>query len=188
MELHQLDVKTDSRKARRVRRTRKAAWLIKFAAIAVMILSASASVRWVYRQIFYENSEFRLNRLQIHTDGVLTEAELATAARVELGMNLMEIDLNEVRGQLGKLPMVTNAEVVREMPDRLEIRVKERVPVAWLSCPPPWGAAAEYGPRVPGRRGWPGVSLSQIDHAIHGPASDRNDADAKTGRGHSDRI
>ena len=136
MELHQLDVKTDSRKARRVRRTRKAAWLIKFAAIAVMILSASASVRWVYRQIFYENSEFRLNRLQIHTDGVLTEAELATAARVELGMNLMEIDLNEVRGQLGKLPMVTNAEVVREMPDRLEIRVKERVPVAWLSCPP----------------------------------------------------
>lgn len=136
MEIHQLDVKTDSRKARRVRRSRRATWAIKVAAVAVTILSASASVRWVYRQIFYENSEFRLTHLQIHSDGVLTEAEVATAARVELGMNLMEIDLSGVRDNLGKLPMVVHAELTREMPDRLEIRVQERVPVAWLSCPP----------------------------------------------------
>jgi len=136
MEIHQLDVKLDSRKARRVRRHRKASWLIKALAIVVMVLSATASVRWVYQQIFFENSEFVLNRLQVHSDGVLTEGELATAAGIELGMNLMEIDLDEVRERLAKLPMVIRSEVIRELPDRLEIRVKERVPVAWLSCPP----------------------------------------------------
>ena len=136
MELHQLDVKVDSRKAKRVRRSRRTTWLIKVTAVVLSILSVSASVRWVYRQIFYENSEFCLNRLQIHTDGVLTEGEVATAARVEAGMNLMEIDLNEVRERIVKLPMAVHAEVIRELPDLLEIRVKERVPIAWLSCPP----------------------------------------------------
>ena len=135
-ELHQLDVKMDSRKAKRVRKVRRATWLVKVSAVVLTILSVSASVRWVYRQIFFENAEFRLNRLQIVTDVVLTDAEVAAAAQVEPGMNLMEIDLDEVREQIGSLPMVLRSEVVRELPDRLSIQVEERVPLAWLSCPP----------------------------------------------------
>lgn len=110
--------------------------LIKVSAILLTLLTVSALVRWAYRQAFYENSEFRLNRFVVQTDGVLSEADVANAARVELGMNLMTIDLKSVRERLAELPMVTSVEVNRELPDRLEVKIEERVPLAWLSCPP----------------------------------------------------
>ncbi|MCB1232159.1 MAG: FtsQ-type POTRA domain-containing protein [Verrucomicrobiae bacterium] len=110
--------------------------IIKVSAILLTLLTVSALVRWAYRQAFYENSEFRLNRFVVQTDGVLSEADVADAARVELGMNLMTIDLKSVRERLAELPMVTSVEVNRELPDRLEVKIEERVPLAWLSCPP----------------------------------------------------
>ncbi|MCB1234596.1 MAG: FtsQ-type POTRA domain-containing protein [Verrucomicrobiae bacterium] len=135
-DLYQLDVKLDSRKSVRVRKSRRNATLVRFAAVALSLLSLSAGARWVYRQMFYENAEFRLNRLQVETDGSLTESEIVEAARVESGGNLMEIELARVRERLEALPMVLGAEVTRELPDLLRIEVRERVPVAWLSCPP----------------------------------------------------
>ena len=136
MELHQLDVKLTSKRGRRVRQTRQRALVIKVAAVLLTLLTVSAAVRWAYRHAFYENSEFRLNRFVVVTDGVLTEADVAGASRVELGMNLMNIDLGEVRERVESLPMVTEVEVNRELPDLLEISVKEKVPLAWLSSPP----------------------------------------------------
>lgn len=135
MEMHQLDVKLNSRRARRARFCRRRALLVKVAAILATLATVSGLVRWSYREAFYGDSEFRLNRLVAVSDGVLTEADLAAAARIELGMNLMEIDLKDVRRRVAELPMVVRAEVSRELPDLLEIRVAERVPVAWLSCP-----------------------------------------------------
>lgn len=136
IELHQLDVKLNSRRGQRVRQCRRRAAIIKVTAIAMTILTVSALVRWGYRQAFYENSEFRLNRLIVHSDGVLSEAEIATAAGIEMGMNLMTINLKAIRERISEMPMVQRAEVSRELPDRLEISIVERQPLAWLSCPP----------------------------------------------------
>ncbi len=136
IELHQLDVKLNSRRGQRVRQSRRRAVIIKVSAILVTLLTVSALVRWAYQEAFYENSEFRLNRFVMTTDGVLTEADVAGAAGVELGMNLMTIDLKAVRERLAAMPMVVKVEVNRELPDLLEIRLEERVPLAWLSCPP----------------------------------------------------
>ncbi len=110
--------------------------IIKVSAILLTLLTVSALVRWAYRQAFYENSEFRLNRFMVQTDGILSEADVASAARVELGMNLMTIDLKAVRERLAELPMVTSVEINRELPDLLQVKIEERVPLAWLSCPP----------------------------------------------------
>ncbi|MCB1063341.1 MAG: FtsQ-type POTRA domain-containing protein [Verrucomicrobiae bacterium] len=129
-------MKLNSRRGQRVRQSRRRAILIKASAIILTLLTVSAMVRWAYRQAFYENSEFRLNRFVVSTDGVLTEADIADAGRVEMGMNLMTIDLKAVRERLAVLPMVVNVEVNRELPDLLEVKVEERVPLAWLSCPP----------------------------------------------------
>ncbi|MCB1091901.1 MAG: FtsQ-type POTRA domain-containing protein [Verrucomicrobiae bacterium] len=135
MELHQLDVKLNSRRGQRVRQCRRRAAVIKFTAIALTLLTVSALVRWGYRQAFYENSEFRLNRLVVQSDGVLSEADVAIAGGIEMGMNLMTIDLKDVRRRLNNLPMVVSAEVSRELPDLVEIKIEERQPLAWLSCP-----------------------------------------------------
>ncbi|MBL9154702.1 MAG: FtsQ-type POTRA domain-containing protein [Verrucomicrobiales bacterium] len=134
-ELHQLDVKLNSRRGQRVRQCRRQAAVIKVVAIVLTLITASAAVRWAYRQAFYENSEFRLDRLLVETDGVLSEADVALAADVEMGMNLMTIDLKSVRSQLSALPMVHKVEVSRELPDLLQITIQERQPLAWLSCP-----------------------------------------------------
>lgn len=135
MELHQLDVKLNSKRGRRVRLSRQRALIIKVTAVLLTLLTVSALVRWGYRQAFYENSEFRLNRFVVATDGILSEADVAAASRIELGMNLMTIDLGAVRERIESLPMVTEVEVNRELPDLLEISIREKVPLAWLSCP-----------------------------------------------------
>lgn len=135
-ELHQLDVKLNSKRGMRVRQSRRRALFIKFAAVLLTLLTVSALVRWAYRQAFYENSEFRLHRFVVVTDGVLSEADVAAASRVELGMNLMSIDLGKVQERVESLPMVTEVDVKRKLPDLLEVSVKERVPLAWLSNPP----------------------------------------------------
>lgn len=135
VELHQLDVKLNSRRGQRVRQCRRRAAVIKITAIVLTLSTMSALVRWAYRKAFYENSEFRLNRLVVQSDGVLSEADVATVAGIEMGMNLMRIDLKEVKARLDGMPMVLKAEVSRELPDLLTITVVERQPLAWLSCP-----------------------------------------------------
>ena len=135
-EWHYLDVKIDSQKSRRIRKNRRLAGLIKILAIVFSLITLTVSVRWVYREIFFRDEEFRLSRLSVQTDGVMTEAELAAAGDIHQGMNLLAIDLTALQERITGLPMVKSAHVSRELPDRLIIDVKERTPVAWLSCPP----------------------------------------------------
>lgn len=118
--------------------------------LALFCLSASLPLigKWGYDNIFYENEEFVLRRLNIQTDGVLSEARLAEIANVAAGMNLMELDLEAIRSQIEKLPQVEKASVTRELPDRINLIVRERMPVAWLSSPPlgirPWDMERGY--------------------------------------------
>ena len=146
--MHQLDVKVNSRQARRKRSSMRWASIAKVTAMIVGFAGVGVSVKWVYDQIFFENSEFKLNRLSVITGGALTESNIVTAARIELGMNLMEIDLVEVQNRISNLPMVTKAKVSRELPDRLEIVVEERQPIAWLASPrhdiPPRNSATGF--------------------------------------------
>jgi len=63
-------------------------------------------------------------------------------------MNLMELDLEMIRVQIEKLPQVERASVTRELPDRINLIVRERMPVAWLSSPTlgirPWDMERGY--------------------------------------------
>jgi len=114
---------------------RRRAWTAIFAIICLSVTIPVGGI-WVYRSIFYQNEEFILEHLTIRSDGTLGEAQLAEIANVSPGMNLMKLDLPAIRAQILKLPHVEDAVVTRELPDRLHITVRERIPVAWLSCPP----------------------------------------------------
>lgn len=89
-----------------------------------------------HEAIFFENEEFVLKRIVMRTDGDLSERQLLEVANVSVGMNLMELDLDGIRRRVEMLPMVEEVVVLRELPDRIDIAVKEREPVAWMSCPP----------------------------------------------------
>ena len=121
-----------------VRRRRRPAfvWPVRIAAVAALGFSIPIGLTRVNNEIFYQNEEFVLRQLTVKTDGVLSEGKLREVANVSPGMNLMEIDLGKPKVRLEQLPIVEKAMVVREMPDRINISVTERKPVAWLSCPP----------------------------------------------------
>lgn len=129
-------------------RIRRRFLLVKGLAILCLSVSLPVSAKWGYKRFFFENEEFVLRRLNIQTDGVLSEARLAEIANVAAGMNLMELDLTAIQGQIEKLPQVEKVSVTREMPDRLNLIVRERMPVAWLSSPAlgirPWDMERGY--------------------------------------------
>lgn len=123
-------------------KSRRKALVFGILAVASLAVSIPLGAKWAYEQIFFQNDEFILRSLIVKTDGVLSEARLAEIANVSAGMNLMKLDLNAIRQQIEKLPQVEKASVSREMPDRLNLVVRERMPVAWLCSPPlgirPW--------------------------------------------------
>ncbi len=124
---------------KRIRRRLLAA---KVMALACLSVSVPLAAKWGYGEVFFKNEEFVLKSLQIQTDGVLSAVRLAEIANVAAGMNLMDLDLGQIQAQVQQLPQVEKATVARELPDRLLLTVRERIPVAWLSCPPigirPW--------------------------------------------------
>ncbi len=120
----------------RLKRRSGVNWAIRILAITCLCVSAPLGIQAAYEAVFFENEEFVLHRLNIQSDGVLRSSQLMEVANVAVGMRLMDLDLQRIRGRVEKLPSVEEAIVSREMPDKLNIVVKERVPVAWLSCPP----------------------------------------------------
>lgn len=124
------------------RRIRRHLLLARIAALACLSVSVPVAAKWGYGKVFFENEEFVLKALRIRTDGALSVARLAEIANVAPGMNLMDLDLSKIQGLISTLPQVEKATVTRELPDRLHVTVRERIPVAWLSSPPlgirPW--------------------------------------------------
>ena len=127
---------------------RRKSLVVRGLAFACMSISIPLAGNWAYGKIFFQNDEFILKSLIVNTDGILSEARLAEIANVSAGMNLMKLDLGAIQRQIEQLPQVEKATVTREMPDRLNMIVRERIPVAWLSSPPlgirPWDMARGY--------------------------------------------
>ncbi|MDF1657297.1 MAG: FtsQ-type POTRA domain-containing protein [Verrucomicrobiales bacterium] len=116
--------------------SRARAWAVRGLAIACLSVSIPYGAQWAHNEIFFENEEFVLKRLDFKSDGILTQANLSEISNVSVGMKLLELDLENIRERISKIPVVQEVVVSREMPDRLNINVKERTPVAWISCPP----------------------------------------------------
>ncbi|MBP6785223.1 MAG: FtsQ-type POTRA domain-containing protein [Verrucomicrobiales bacterium] len=129
-------------------RVRRRSYVVKGFAVICLSVSLPLCAKWGYERFFFENEEFVLRRLNIQTDGILSEARLAEIANVAAGMNLMELDLSAIQGQIEKVPQVEKVSVTRELPDRLNLIVRERMPVAWLSSPVlgirPWDMERGY--------------------------------------------
>ncbi|MEM7517118.1 MAG: FtsQ-type POTRA domain-containing protein, partial [Planctomycetota bacterium] len=119
-----------------VRRRRLFASAVKWLGILCLGASLWFGGKWAHRAIFFQNEEFVLRDLDVRTDGSLSVALLTEVANVAPGMSLMKLDLDGIQDRIAKLPVVEEVVVSREMPDKLNIMVRERIPVAWLSCPP----------------------------------------------------
>jgi hypothetical protein len=93
--------------------------------------------------LIYRNEAFAIQHIEVETDGVLTQETIRQWARVNIGQNLMALDLTWVQHNLETQPPIQFAAVERVLPRTLKLTVNERVPVAQsiLSIPRPGGGA-----------------------------------------------
>ncbi len=127
-----LDVKvhTEAQTRQRVR------WLGALLTCAVVVgLSGYGCYRlakFSVAKLVHENPRFAIAQIHVENNGVLTPAQVAQFAGLRTGQNIFAVDLREVRRSLELIPLVRRVEVRRELPQRLIIRMEERVAVARL--------------------------------------------------------
>ncbi len=134
-EQYLLDVKVQ-KQGRLRHRLRVAAALL--AASVVITLTCYGTYRLVKvttARLAYENPRFTITQIVVENDGAMTPEQVTRFAGVRVGQNLMSLDLKQVQRNLAMIPLVRRVEVRRLLPNRLFIRVEERIPVARLRMP-----------------------------------------------------
>jgi cell division septal protein FtsQ len=111
--------------------------LITIAAAAFLIFS----LYWLKQVLFTQNPRLTLREVTVNTVGFWENREELLARRLNLkpGVNLFAVDVRKTRQELLKIPSVERGEVIRVLPDQIQLKIVERVPRAILMNPrSPW--------------------------------------------------
>ncbi len=121
---------------RRIRSFRIAAGVM-----AAVVITGSAVVGWltlqqVGRVLFSNNPRYVLRSIEVHSDGKRITPDLFREwTGVQPGMNLFAVDILQIQKfVLQKAHMIKSIEILRHLPDRMEVRLSERMPVARVEC------------------------------------------------------
>lgn len=82
---------------------------------------------------FSKNPRFTIKQIDVRSTGRLQPENLREYARVSEGQNLFALNLAQVRANLEGVPLIRHAEVKRDLPDKLVIRVTERSALARMA-------------------------------------------------------
>ena len=126
----------DNTRTRAVRRSRILAFGFKIAVVVLAVVVLGLMLRHAFIRAFVDTEHFTLNRVEVVTNGRLERPQVLAATGVRERSNLLEYDLKGIREKALALPQVESVEVERILPDALRITLRERVPVAWISCLP----------------------------------------------------
>lgn len=120
----QLEERTRKRFARRQWARRWLAWRYVVAGALALLLVAGGV--W----LVYFSSWLSVQGVEIDGLEKLKEERVAAAAAVPLGEPLATVDLDRIRSRVEALAAVRSADVTRQWPDKVLIRVDERTAVA----------------------------------------------------------
>ncbi len=84
-------------------------------------------------RLIWENPTYALDDIRVTTDGLLTRAQVLELMEIQDGRNIFTVDLAKARKALDLLPQVEHVEVRRVLPSRIDVRISERQPVAWVA-------------------------------------------------------
>jgi cell division septal protein FtsQ len=131
--VHYLNVKMRARTAHRKRQR-----LIGQLCALSLILAVACGLIWfglnkALDKFFFSNPAYNLCELDLELDGVMTREDLVAAAEIQTGDNIFRIDIAGIDHKLREIPMVADVSIERIMPDRIEIKLTRRIPVAWVS-------------------------------------------------------
>ena len=142
--VHYLNVKMRAKTAQRKRQR-------LFAQICMLslVVAVSCGLIWfglskALDKFFFSNPAYNLSELTLQLDGVMTQEDLLEVTGIQVGTNIFCIDIAGIDHKLREIPMVENVCIERIMPDRIEITLTRRPPVAWVSKSP--DSSADYDP------------------------------------------
>jgi cell division protein FtsQ len=105
--------------------------VIGFYVIAGVAAMMAASILFVFvYDVITQCDYFSTKVLKIEGGQRLSRNQIIEAARVKKGMNILDVNLAMVRKRLLAQPWIADAEIRREIPDGLYIKVKEHTPLA----------------------------------------------------------
>ena len=108
-------------------RGRRRAWLAR-AAVAAAVVAGVAGAGAAGWHWLTTSPRFAVSTVQVRGASRVEVGRLVEAAGILRGTSLFAVDPREVRARLEELPEIRRAEVIRELPNRLEIVVEERRP------------------------------------------------------------
>jgi cell division protein FtsQ len=129
---HLLDVKVRSNKHRQQRNRRVLLALCKVVVFSSVIAGIYYGGRECMNRLLWQNPDYNLANIEIHSDGTLTRDQILTASKLREGGNIFNVNIDDARDRLGMLPQVEHAEIERMLPDKISITINERRPVAWI--------------------------------------------------------
>ena len=131
---HLLDVKlrASTERSRRFR----AIFGFLFKLIVFVGLGAGAWIggKEALRRFLWENPDYFLHEINFATDGALTREQVLTASNIVEGRNIFTVDLGHARAAIEQMPQVESAIVQRALPNRINITINERRPIAWVAA------------------------------------------------------
>ncbi len=140
-----LNVKVVSRKVKEQKKEKAGKWLMLVLILSVSLTGTVVATKFIARKMFYENESYTIKHIQIDNLAQMNEAAIVKVAGVAPGDNLFALDMEGVRAKLEAIPHIKHAEVSRQLPDTLIIKLIERQPVARLGI---WSGRVENGVRV----------------------------------------
>ncbi len=87
-------------------------------------------IDWALDEFVYHNPAFDIQKIEVNTDGYLTRETILHWADLKGGDNLMALDLNQIKRNLERIPVIATASLERILPDVLRVKVAERRAVA----------------------------------------------------------
>jgi cell division septal protein FtsQ len=103
---------------------------VSLALVIGLIFGGYYACQLMFDYAFYKNKDYRLRTVDIQVQGSVTRSEVLRVANIQVGQNIMVLNLEEICQSLKQISYVDTVRVERVLPSKLKISIEERQPVA----------------------------------------------------------
>jgi cell division protein FtsQ len=121
--------------SRRGRAARRLNWLRRLLAVCWVAVGAAGvvfvSLFFIFvHDVFTQSDHFRAHQIQVEGTQRLSPKAVIAYAGLHRGVNVLSVNLSATRKRLLAHPWIAEAEIRREVPSTLRIRIREHLPAA----------------------------------------------------------
>lgn len=130
-------------------------WFFKKGALFLgipVVLCALAFFAWKGIQKLEFSKLIVLKTIEVEGNRMLAWESVLSAAKIELGVPMLDLDVKQIQASLERLDLVQSAEVSRVIPATLRIRVVEAQPLFMEADAKGWNLYSDKGTKMPFRQ------------------------------------